>query len=224
MKRKLWILIVTAPLTLSAQVSVFGGGGMGFGFLNTDFSTLNESLSNIGFPQMEKENIFVMGGIGYAEVITEKLRLLVGGGGAGGSIRGERDTLETEVKVSYGYFLAGIPFRIFKRLYFALNLGIGGGGSEIKLKILSGNSQFGGPDEDGVRVAMFEKSFFLLRPGVIFECQVVPFIRIAGDFSYFLPIGGSWKEEEFKTRNAPDFSPSGFYAGITILLGGGTGY
>lgn len=218
------IVIIVAPLTLRGQMSVFGGGGVTVGYANMDFSSLNRALRNVGFPQIEKENMFLIGGTGYAEVITGNFRLLVGGGGVGGSLKSGEDTLETEIIASYGYFLAGIPFRIYRKLFCALTLGIGGGGSEIKLKVLSGNSQFGGPDRDGVRVALFERAHFLLRPGFTIECQLIPFLRISADFSYFLPLGGSWKEEDVKTLNAPDFASSGFYGGISILFGGGTGY
>jgi len=224
MYRYVFISLIIIPVILSAQISAFGGGGTNFGFIKMDFSSLNESILDVGFPEMEKENMFLMGGIGYAEIITGKFRLLVGGGGIGGSLKSESDTLESEVAVSYGYFLAGAPFRLYRKLFCAVTLGIGGGSSELKLKVLSGNSKFGGPNADGVRVALFEKSYFLLRPGLMVEYQLIPFLRISTDFSYFLPIGGSWKEEGMKTLNAPDFSPSGFYGGISILFGGGTGY
>ncbi|MEO0074288.1 MAG: hypothetical protein ABIK43_06520 [candidate division WOR-3 bacterium] len=133
--------LVIALTLLLARISFSreSGGGIGMfgpslGFI--DYSGLNSTLRRYGFEQLASPHP-MMGGAGYGFIN----RIVIGGGGWGGSqtVASESLNLRCQVSVSGGEFQVGYSVVFTRRFVLTPLLGIGGTGYEISLQPATGS-------------------------------------------------------------------------------------
>lgn len=210
------------PPTETEHAKPGGGGYFAIGTHLTNLGSLNERLSEAGYPTFASEMISIGGG-GYG---VAGGRLLLGGEGYG-LLSANKGYQGRNVSVGggYGLFTLGYLLRPEQHLRVYPQVGIGGGGLMLEI----GNT--GAEDFDDVlnnpnRSATLEKGSLLLSLGVGVEYQ----FSEPGDESGFqiglragyllAPYDTSWEIGESSLSSGPDATIGGPFLRLTIGGGG----
>ncbi len=205
-------------ISLVLVAAIYGGmGGFSMGMYRFNNTAINNKLTSLGLTKIER--IYTDGGFGYG--IMGKI--LVGGGGIGGTVKRTQGDLEIVYSVGGGYGQIGyIPWS-----YMAFNpfvmIGFGGfsEGVTLRKKVVDmpWDSVWANPE----REVTISRGSFSIAPslGILLVIPKIPvgFMVMA---SYHTLFSDEWKwGDSYDISNPPD-SPKGSYSvSFTLLFGGG---
>jgi hypothetical protein len=219
--RKLAILAILLPGWALAQTpwAVYGGGGYTLTYMKPDLASINSHVADIGYPELGDQAILSMGGMGYFLVISGKTRLMIGGGGTGGSIREVEGNREVELRENYAYLQIGIPHLFSTKLIGGITATLGAGTAVLDLKEIEDSPSW--ENEVFTSMIRLRKTFYTTTPSIFLEFHPLAFLGVRVEGGYFLTFGEKFKQEGKDVAGAPEFTGRTFYGGLTIILGGG---
>lgn len=196
-------------------------GYMSFSHNQMDFNSLNQSLKNNGYSEME-QLVPSFGGGGY---LCFK-NVIIGGEGASlfdlqsGSANGDVD-----LSGGYGFFKVGYVVYSGKRSLLYPIIGFGGGGYDLKIRKNKGSIDFNEQLANPGGVIKLNAGGALIDARLNYEffihgCNKSGFLLgINAGYRYSV---GRWKVklDETTMSNAPRLNMDGFF--VSITLGGGS--
>jgi hypothetical protein len=221
---KFWLLVLFIPCFALAQSpwAVYGGGGFSLTYMKPDLASINSKVAEIGFPELRDKSVIGSGGMGYVLVISGRTRFILGGGGAGGSIRVKDGNLETELRHNYAYFQVGFPHMFSSKLIGGITASLGAGTFILDLKEYEEEPDWSTPPMENLTTTFrLRKKFFMATPSVFLEFHLLPFLAIRAEGGYFLPFAEEFKQEGTAVTGAPDFTGRNLFGALTLIVGGG---
>jgi hypothetical protein len=210
-----------------------GGGGPVPGYLSANLDKINSKIRQMGIPDLS-EDIFIMGGKGYARIGG----FVIGGAGYGGRTEtsGIPDCCARYAEVELGYGGVILGYSMTDARYEAtLGMLFGGGSVKVTRKRNSRNV-FGWdeswdifkddtPDsvatEDLNTTSYLEGGFIALEPFVEVKYWLLPFMALDFSASYLRAnIGdGEWKLDGIKIPDSPETDIGGPSVKLGIHFG-----
>ncbi|MBN2378706.1 hypothetical protein JXM67_02755 [candidate division WOR-3 bacterium] len=212
------VVIALALIAAVAFAGARGYGGFVLSYMMPDFDALNRAFSSpdLGLPEME-EQVFTYGGGGWGGT-----NLMVGGWGFGGGRKFDGDSVTVKMSYGGGFFEPGYFINIYRGFGIMPSVGIGGTAVSMELRPILGDVAFDSLLVNPGRTSRINYGTFTVAPSltILIPIEFIA-IQIKGGYMWS-PITGAWDlEDGADLRHAPDIEPSGPYASVGILFGGG---
>jgi hypothetical protein len=211
----------------------FGGcGGPVPGYLGANFEVINAKVAEMGIKDIS-ENLFVMGGKGYARLGN----FIIGGGGYGATSEssGKPDNSARYAKVELGYGGAIVGATIgFSRYDFTAGALVGGGSITVTRRrardiagwedawslFRRGDGESVPKDELNIS-SRLTANFWALEPFVDVKVRVLPFMALEFEASFLRAqvARGAWKMDETGIPDSPATNLGGPSLKVGVMFG-----
>lgn len=210
------VMLTVVILAAVAFAGARGYGGFVLSYMMPDLTELSDRFDDQGLPEL-KDEVITYGGGGWGGT-----NLMVGGWGFGGSTRVDNEAVAVKLFYGGGFFEPGYFINIYRGFGVMPSVGIGGTTVSMELRPRLGDVDFDTLLVNPGRTSKVSYATFTVAPSLTILIPIeFMALQIKGGYMWS-PFTGSWElEDGADLWNAPDIEPSGIYASVGLLFGGG---